>query len=82
LRLLYLPAERAATVGDRIITSGHGGVFPPGLPIGDILTATNGTVVVRPYVDWDRLEYVRLVDYELADLLLPNPGQGQPKGPR
>jgi rod shape-determining protein MreC len=82
LRLLYLPEEQAATVGDRIITSGHGGVFPPGLPIGDILTAVEGTAEVQPYVEWDRLEYVRLVDYELAGLLLPNAGQGQPKGPR
>src|SRR5580658_1913727 len=33
-RLLYVPAGNTVKVGDRIVTSGEGGVFPPGLPIG------------------------------------------------
>ena len=80
--LHYLPPDVAATVGDRIVTSGHGGTFPPGLPVGVITAIENGQVQVRPFVDWEQVEYVRLVDYELSGLLLPLSGQEQPKGPR
>jgi rod shape-determining protein MreC len=72
----------AATVGDRVVTSGHGGVFPPGLPVGIITTIEDGKLSVQPFVDWEQIEYVRLVDYELSGLLLPMAGQEQPKGPR
>jgi rod shape-determining protein MreC len=82
LRLGYLPSDLAATVGDRIVTSGHGGVFPPGLPVGIITEIQDGKVSVQPFVDWEQIEYVRLVDYELSGLLLPMAGQEQPKGPR
>src|SRR5262249_35806974 len=82
LVLKYLPGDLTATVGDRIVTSGHGGVFPPGLPVGVITSVQGGVVTVQPYVDWDQIEYVRLVDYELSGLLLPFAGQEQPKGPR
>ena len=41
-----------------------------------------GTVTVQPFADWEQIEYVRLVDYELGGLLLPMAGQEQPKGPR
>ncbi len=82
MQLLYLPPDLTATVGDRIVTSGHGGIFPPGLPVGVITSIEEGAVSVQPYVDWERLEYLRLVDYELSGLLLPLTGQEQPKGPR
>jgi rod shape-determining protein MreC len=80
--LTYAPGDLAAKAGDRIVTSGHGGVFPPGLPLGIITVVQGGTVTVQPFVDWEQLEYVRLVDYELSGLLLPMAGQEQPKGPR
>ena len=32
--LIYLPPETGVQVGDRIVTSGHGGVFPKGIPVG------------------------------------------------
>ncbi|MGH6926752.1 MAG: rod shape-determining protein MreC [Dongiaceae bacterium] len=80
--LRYLPSDITARVGDRIVTSGHGGTFPPGLPVGVITAVENGRVQVQPFVDWEQVEYVRLVDYELSGLLLPLSGQEQPKGPR
>ncbi|HTO82093.1 MAG TPA: rod shape-determining protein MreC [Methylomirabilota bacterium] len=82
MQLLYLPADITAREGDRIVTSGHGGVFPPGLPVGVITSIKGGVALVQPYVDWEQLEYVRLVDYELGGLLLPMAGQEQPLGPR
>lgn len=62
-RLLYLSADAKVSPGDRIVTSGHGGVFPPGLAVGAVTLIANGDVRVQPFVDWDRLEYVRLIEF-------------------
>lgn len=60
-RLVYLPQNAQVVPGDRIVTSGHGGVFPPGLAVGMVTTIVDGSIRVTPFVEWDRLEYVRLL---------------------
>lgn len=70
-RLLYLQPGHHVTPGDRVVTSGHGGLFPPDLPIGVVAQVSEEAVRVRPYVDWRDLEYLRLVDYELPGLIAP-----------
>lgn len=60
-RLIYLPQNAQVVPGDRIVTSGHGGVFPPGLAVGVVTTITDGAIRVTPFVDWERLEYVRIL---------------------
>lgn len=71
-RLQYLPSAGSAKIGDRIITSGEGGVFPPGLPVG-VVTAIDSTGPrVEPYVELSELSYVLVVDYGLARSL-PQP---------
>ena len=67
--LLYLPPESGTAVGDRVVTSGHGGVFPKGLPVGLVSSVKDGVVRVRPQFDWNRIEYLRLVDYDLPGIL-------------
>lgn len=62
-RLLHLPLEAEVEVGDRVVTSGHGGMFPPGLPVGVVRAVEDGEVRVRPFQDLTRLEYVRIVDF-------------------
>lgn len=74
-RLLYLPPDSPVEVGQRIVTSGHGGVFPPGLPVGvvsEVSRTGDGSiksVQVRPFVNWNRVEYVRMVDHETRGLI-------------
>ncbi len=68
-KLLYLPSNAHPQIGDRIVTSGHGGVFPPGLPVGVITSVGEGVVRVKPFVEFHRLDYVRLVDYGLGGTL-------------
>lgn len=70
-RLLYLQPGHHVRPGDRVVTSGHGGVFPPDLPIGLVSSVGEEGVRVRPYVDWRGLDYLRLVDYELPGLIAP-----------
>jgi rod shape-determining protein MreC len=73
-RLVYLPQNAQVLAGDRIVTSGHGGVFPPGLPIGVVTSIDEGAIKVMPYVDWNRLEYIRLLDYGLDGVVKPSGG--------
>lgn len=61
-RMLYLPQEARVNPGDRVVTSGVGGGLPPGLPIGVIEAVNERGVQVRPFVDWQRLDYVMLMD--------------------
>ena len=59
-------------IGDRIVTSGQGGVFPPGLPVGVVASVDSEGIWVEPYAGLSRVDYLRLVDYGLAEAL-PNP---------
>ena len=68
-RLSYLAHNSDAAVGSRIVTSGHGGVFPPGLPVGVIASIQDGIVRVEPLVHRNALEYVAVVDYGLPGVL-------------
>jgi len=68
-RLNYLSQNTNAAPGDRVVTSGHGGVFPPGMPIGVISSVQDGIVHVEPFVHRHQLEYVTVVDYGLAGIL-------------
>ncbi len=67
--LLYLGPTAKVQVGDRVTTSGHGGVFPPGLPIGVVAGAGEKGIRVRPFVDWAHMEMLRIVDYEMTGVL-------------
>ena len=61
-RLMYSPRGVEVTNGERVFTSGHGGLFPPGLPVG-VVSASGGEVRVMPMVDLSRIEHVQLVDF-------------------
>ena len=68
-------------MGERIVTSGHGGAFPPGLPVGQVFSVAEGDIRIQPFVDMSRMEYVRAVEFGL-DGFLPmarNFGQGEVK---
>jgi rod shape-determining protein MreC len=71
-RLRYADAGGAIRIGDRIVTSGQGGVFPPGLPVGVVASVASEGAWVEPYASLERVDYLRLVDYGLAEAL-PNP---------
>lgn len=66
--LVFLPNQAQVQPGDPIVTSGHGGLLPPGLPIGIVASIGEGGVRVQPLVNWHRLEFVRVVRYDLPRL--------------
>ncbi len=60
--LVHLPPGMEVPVGSRVITSGHGGVFPYGLPVGQVVITRDGEAGVALYADLDRLVHVRIVN--------------------
>jgi rod shape-determining protein MreC len=62
--LQFLPRDAEIEVGARIVTSGHGGVLPPGLPVGVVSEVVEGVVRVQPLVELGRVEYVRLLAWQ------------------
>jgi len=68
-RLIHMAPGVMVSAGDRIVTSGHGGAFPPGIPVGVVAHVGEAGVMVKPYVHRDRLEFVRVVDYGLQGIL-------------
>ncbi|MXU64647.1 rod shape-determining protein MreC [Oceanomicrobium pacificus] len=59
--LEFLEEASAVQAGDRVITSGDGGVFPSDLLVGQVLRAADGRLLVRPAADFRRLEYLRVL---------------------
>lgn len=68
-RLVRLPPGADLSPGDLVITSGHGGAFPVGLPVGVVASVRDAGISVQPFVDRAQLEVVRVVDYGLAGIL-------------
>jgi rod shape-determining protein MreC len=62
--LIFLPLNPRFAAGDLVVTSGRGGVLPPGLAIGTVRAVDDQSgVAVEPLVDFGRLEYLRLLEY-------------------
>ena len=68
-RLVFLPDDARVSPGERIVTSGRGGMLPAGLPIGVIASVDGDSVRVQPLVDWHTLEFVQVLDYVLPGAL-------------
>ncbi|MCD6471988.1 rod shape-determining protein MreC [Candidatus Aerophobetes bacterium] len=68
--LIYLPNKVSVKVGDKIITSGLGGIFPKGILVGEISLIKKNPhqlfqyVEVTPYVDFRKLEELFIIKIE------------------
>ncbi len=77
--LEFLENPEAVRPGDRVVTSGDGGVFPPGLLVGQVAQGTDRRLRVRLAADYERLEFLRVLRSQPAEritdpggLVLPN----------
>lgn len=67
LSMQFFVPHPSVEVGDTIVTSGLGGLFPPGIPVGTVTSTGPGRfglvrqATVRPAVDLARLTFVLLI---------------------
>ncbi len=64
----HLPKDAKIEVGQRLVTSGQGGIFAPGLPVGVIEEITNHQVFIRLFADLDHLDHIQVVDFGLQQI--------------
>lgn len=62
LLLNHLPKDTLIEVGAKIITSGHGGLFPQGLPVGQVVKVEQDQIFVRAYSDPQNASMVQVID--------------------
>ena len=75
LRMQYVPGTADVKTGDLVVTSGIDGIYPKGFVIGTIDHADRGggayhEIVIRPAVDFTRLEEVLIVRTPPASRIL------------
>lgn len=56
--------------GDRVVTSGDGGVFPPGLLVGQVAQGSDGRMRLRMAADYERLEFLRVLRSHPAEAVV------------
>ena len=67
LRATYIPTDATILEGDKIETSGLGGIYPKGITIGTVESIvntknlTNRYAVITPAVDFDKVETVLVI---------------------
>ena len=67
LKVRYLPLMADIVIGDEVVTSGMGGVFPKGIPLGRVIAAERRSgalfqeATLAPKVDLSRLEEVLIL---------------------
>ncbi len=62
--LEYLATQSAVSAGDRVVTSGDGGLIPAGIPVGLVIQTSDGDLRVQTFSDRGRLDFVRVLQYE------------------
>ncbi|MDB2452089.1 rod shape-determining protein MreC [Planktomarina temperata] len=65
--LEFLEAPETVRPGDRVVTSGDGGVFPSGLFVGQVTQTQSGRLRVRLAADMQRLEFLRVVRHQPSE---------------
>ena len=69
-RIEYIPESASVIEGERIVTSGAGGVYPDSIPIGVIIKVEKRSshlfqdILVRPFVDIAQIEAVLVIKNE------------------
>ncbi len=61
LELQFLPGEAKPKIGELVLTSGHGGILPNGLPVGRVASIEGRKIRVSPAVDFRHLSYVSVL---------------------
>ncbi|MFC5374094.1 rod shape-determining protein MreC [Brevundimonas faecalis] len=63
-RLDYVRGQGSVQEGDRVLTSGDGGGFPRGLPVGVVAKGVDGSWRVKLFSDRTAIDYVRVLLFQ------------------
>jgi len=63
-RLEFVRGDDALEVGDRVLSSGDGGLMPRGLPIGVVARGIDGTWRVKLFSDRGSIDFVRVMLFD------------------
>jgi len=63
----FLEDPETVRPGDRVMTSGDGGVFPPGILVGQVTQTQSGRLRVRLAADMRRLEFLLVIRHKPLD---------------
>jgi len=69
----FLENPEQVRPGDRVISSGDGGIFPAGLLIGQIAADPGGRLRVRLAADFERLEFLRVLRHHGTESVVNTP---------
>ncbi|SEQ10975.1 rod shape-determining protein MreC [Thalassovita taeanensis] len=72
--LSFLENPDLVRPGDRVVSSGDGGVFPSGLLVGQVAQDPGGRLRVRLAADYERLEFLRVLRNPGAEVIT-DPGR-------
>ena len=65
----FMESPEDVRPGDRVVSSGDGGLFPPGLLVGQAVQASDRRMRVRLAADYGRLEFLRVLRSHQAEQL-------------
>ncbi len=65
----FIDDPTALRAGDRVVSTGDGGVFPPDLLVGQVVEASDGRLRVRLAADYGRLEFLRVLRSREAETI-------------
>jgi rod shape-determining protein MreC len=86
--LEFVDSADALRPGDRVVSASDGGVFPPGLLVGEVVQGSDGRLRVMLAADYGRLDFLRVLRSRPAErieqsgtLLRPLDASGTPLDP-
>ena len=61
LQLDFLPLEAKPEIGELVLTSGHGGILPAGVPVGRVISVSDDAVFLEPSVVLEQISFVSVL---------------------
>ncbi len=77
-KLAFLPFGEKLAVGNLILTSGYGMVFPPDLPVGQVVEIGAEGIRIKLSAKLYNLNYVSIVGYEIIRSPVSSPSTKEP----
>ena len=75
LGLDFLPAEAKPSLNETVVTSGHGGLLPAGIPVGRVSSISKKQVLVTPLVELRKLSFVTILSRKTVPEFFADPEQ-------